>query len=196
MRRVALAVLLVSVACASGGGRGGSGVSELLRKVGSTEPNPPHDGSEYFVVDTVRGTAERAFNAVRFTYDALGIDFSYYDPDGRELGGFVRDLGEIDHEPPSTWMDCGQAVVAGNNADHDAITLALGSRVMPVDSVTSTVETVIRARSRQRDVSSSVTRCVTLGKLEKRLADGARTLLRRYGPGSNGRQDESLAGGT
>jgi hypothetical protein len=183
MRIVALAALLLSAACASGGPGGGSSVSGLLRMAGGSEPDPPRDGSEYFVVDTVQGTVERAFNAVRYTYEALGIGFSHYDPDQRELGGFVQDLRELDHQPPSTWMDCGEGAVAGNNADRYYVTLTLGSRVVAVDSVTSTVETAIRARSRQRDHSSSVTRCVTRGVLEKRIADGARALLRRYGPG-------------
>jgi hypothetical protein len=186
MRTVALVVLLASVACASGGAGGGTSVSGILRLAGSSEPDPPRDGSEYFVVDTVRGTAERAFNAVRYTYEALGIGFSYYDPDQRELGGFVEDLRELDHEPPSAWIDCGEGAVAGNNADHYYVTLTVGSRVLAVDSGTSTVETAIRARSRQRDHSSQVTRCVTLGTLEGRIADRARALLRRYGPGTNG----------
>ncbi len=186
MRIVVMAVLLVSVACASGVAGGGTSVSGLLRRAGSSEPDPPRDGSEYFIVDTVQGTAERAFNAVRYTYEALGIGFSHYDPDRRELGGFVDDLRELDHEPASTWIDCGEGAVSGNNADLYYITVTLGSRVLPVDSVTSTVETAIRARSRQRDHSSSVTRCVTRGALEKRIADGTRALLQRYGPGSNG----------
>jgi len=189
MRIVAVGLLLASVACASGGAGGGSSVSGILRLAGSSEPDPPRDGSEYFVVDTVRGAAERAFNAVRYTYESLGIDFSYYAPDQRELGGFVQDLRELDHKPASTWIDCGEGAVAGNNADHYYVNLTLGTRVMAVDSTTSTVETAIRARSRLRDHSSQVTRCVTLGTLEKRIADGARTLLERYGPGPGGGSD-------
>lgn len=186
-RSVGWVVVLASLACASGSGRGGSSATELLRKAGGSETNPPGGGPEYFVVDTVRGTAQRTFNAVRFTYDSLGIAFSYYDPDRLELGGFIPDLKELDGEPPSRWIDCGEGVVASNNADRYAISLTLGTRVLRLDSLTSRVETVVRARSRQRDVWSSLTRCATRGTLEARIVDGAEALLRRYGAGARGR---------
>ena len=179
MRRMVVAAVLMSTACASGAGTGGPGVNALLRLAGSQEADPPRDGSEYFVVDTVPGEAQRAFNAVRYTYEGLGIPFTYYDDERYQLGGFIQELRELDHEPPSTWVDCGHDVVAGNNADRYAISVAIGSRVVAVDATTSTIETVIRVRSKQRDVSSSMTRCATLGTLEKRIAIGALRLLTR-----------------
>lgn len=49
--------------------------------------------------------------------------------------------------------------------------MAVGTRVLAVDEQTSTVETVIRARARARDVSSELLRCRSLGTFESRIAD-------------------------
>jgi hypothetical protein len=188
MRKTIIAAAMLLVACASGGGQGVSGLSELLRRAGGAEADQRRDGNDYFVVDTVPGTRERSFNAVRYTYEKIGIPFSYYDADRYELGGFFARLEELDGEQPSTWVDCGHEVVAGNSADLSYINLTVATRVQALDSASSTIETVVRARSYARDVSSARTRCGTRGALEQRIADGALELLLRYGPsgGSHG----------
>lgn len=186
MRKTMMVVAaLVLAGCASaGGGASGSPVREILRRAGGTEPNPlRRGGTEYFVVDTVAGTPERAFNAVRLTYESLGFAFSYYEPDQGELGTFVTDLHDVDHESPSAWMTCGQAAIAGDNANIYSVSLTLGTKIVPLADGRLTIQTAMRAWSFQRDHSSYLTRCATNGKLEERIADGARDLLAKYGGG-------------
>ncbi|MDZ7781217.1 MAG: hypothetical protein U5R14_14980 [Gemmatimonadota bacterium] len=161
---------LTGLACASGGPRPGEDARELLRLAGGRDPNPPRDGSELFRVDTVDAPAERTFGAARDAYSALDIPFSYFDEQGLRLGGFVRELDELDGDAPSTFMDCGRGATAEQYADVYNVSMAIGTRVRSLDASTSTVETVIRARARARDVSSNLIRCSSFGTLEERIA--------------------------
>lgn len=182
-RTMALAAVIAGLtlsglACASGGGPGrGEDARELLRLAGSREANPPRDGSEEFQVDTVDAPAQHTFTAARDAYSNLGIPFSHYDDEGLRLGGYVRVLEEVDGDPPSTFIDCGRGATAGQYADVYNVSLAIGTRVRSLDASTSSVETVIRARARARDVSSDLIRCSSSGTLEARIArlveDGA-----------------------
>lgn len=161
---------LSGLACASGGPGPGEDARELLRLAGSRESNPPRDGSEVFRVDTIDAPAERTFGAARDAYSTLDIPFSHFDEQGLRLGGFVRVLEEIDGDPPSTFMDCGRGATAEQYADVYNVSMAIGTRVRSLDASTSTVETVIRARARARDVSSGLIRCSSFGTLEDRIA--------------------------
>jgi len=180
-RRSRLATLalvsLFSASCAAGGPRAGQDARELLRLAGSLEANPPADGSEAFVVDTLPVSATRAFNLARGAYATLGIPFSHFDPGQARMGGFVQVLRDLGEERPSTWVDCGRGATADQYADVYEVSLAIGTRVRVLDDETSTLETVIRARARARDVSSDLLRCRSFGTLERRVADLVRIRL-------------------
>ncbi len=171
--------LVVLAGCASAGGSGPSGTLELLRRAGSREPDPPRDGSEAFVVDTVAAPAEQAFAVLRGAYTTMKIPFTYYAPERLELGGFARELADLGDDPPSTYIDCGAGVGGRSYADSYEVSVAVGTRVTPLDSATSAVETVIRARGKPRDVGSDLIRCTSLGTFEGRIADLVRRALAR-----------------
>jgi len=173
MGRLMLVVFLATVVggCASSGPRPGADARELLRLAGSREADPPRDGSESFVVDTLAVPASRAFNAVRAAYSTIGIPFTHFDEEQLRVGGFVQVLGELDGERPSTWVDCGQGATAEPYANQYAVSMAVATRVVAIDESTSTVETVIRARARARDVSADLLRCRSFGTFEAQIAD-------------------------
>jgi len=170
-------VSLLSAACAAGGPRPGQEARELLRLAGSLEANPPTDGSESFVVDTLPVPASRAFTLARGAYATLGIPFSHFDPGQARMGGFVQVLRDLGDERPSTWVDCGRGATAEEYADVYEVSLAIGTRVRGLDDETSTLETVIRARARARNVSSDLLRCRSYGTLERHVAELVRTRL-------------------
>lgn len=181
-RIMLVAVLVALAACASGGGGGDAGgmeTLEMLRLAGSREANPPRDGSEPFVVDTVAAPAATVFAAVRGAYEALGIPFTFYEDDRLRLGGFVQRLGDIEGERPSTWVDCGRGITAAPYADAYQVSMAVATRVVSLDAATSTIETVIRARARARDVSAELLRCTSHGAFEGRIADLVGTRIAR-----------------
>lgn len=173
MGRLMWVVFLATVVggCASSGPRPGAEARDLLRLAGSREADPPRDGSESFVVDTLTVSASRVFNAVRAAYSTIGIPFTHFDEEQLRVGGFVQVLGELDSERPSTWVDCGQGATAEPYANQYAVSMAVATRVVAIDESTSTVETVIRARARARDVSADLLRCRSFGTFEARIAD-------------------------
>lgn len=153
---------------------------EMLRLAGSREANPPRDGSESFVVDTLAAPAAAVFTAVRGAYEALEIPFTFYEADRLRLGGFVQRLGDLDEDRrPSTWVDCGRGITAEAYADAYQVSMAVATRVTAVDAATSTVETVIRARARARDVSADLLRCRSFGTFESRIAELVRAGVTR-----------------
>jgi hypothetical protein len=170
---VLVAVLVSLAACASGGGGGAGGMAtlEMLRLAGSREADPPRDGSESFVVDTVAAPAAAVFNAVRSAYETLEIPFTFYEADQLRLGGFVQQLGDLEGGRPSSWVDCGRGITAEPYADVYQVSMAVATRVVALDPTTSTVETVIRARARARDVSAELLRCSSFGAFEGRIAE-------------------------
>lgn len=169
-----LAVILAS--CASSGPPTREfQAEELLRLAGSLERNPPRDGSETFVVDTLDVSPQRAFMAVRAAYEDIGIPFSFYEAEQLRLGGFIRELGELDGEQPSTWIDCGRGAGVAEYADTYEVSMAVGTRVLALDRGGSVVETVIRARARARDVSSGLLRCRSFGTFEDMVLERVRT---------------------
>lgn len=168
-------MLVLFAGCASTGSRGEE--ADLLRLAGSRELDPPRDGSERFVADTIPGPATRVFTAARFAFEEIGIPFSHYDAEGLQLGGYVDDLVALTEEPPSAWVDCGRSM-SGATANEHEVSVAFGTRVVPIDATTSRLETVIRARSKARDVSSVLGRCRSLGTLERHIARTAKGLVR------------------
>jgi hypothetical protein len=169
-----ITIALIVGACAASGPRPGEEARELLRLAGSREADPPRDGSEVFMVDTLAVSSARAFAAVRFTYESIGIPFTHYDTEQLRLGGFIQELGRLGSDRPSTWVDCGQGATADPYANQYEVSMAVGTRVRVVDAQTSTVETVIRARARARDVSADLLRCRSFGTFEARIADMVR----------------------
>lgn len=170
-----LVLTVLAAGCASSGGpTRESEALELLRLAGSLEADPPRDGSEAFVVDTLDVSASRAFRAVRAAYEDIGIPFSFYEAEQLRLGGFIRVLGELNDERPSTWVDCGRGTGTGEYADSHEVSMAVGTRVLSIDSGSSVVETVIRARARARDVSGGLLRCRSFGTFEEEIGERVR----------------------
>lgn len=176
---VALTVLAVLAAACASGPRPGQDARDLLRLAGSLEANPPTDGSESFVIDTIAAPVDRAFTLTRNAYVSLQIPFSHFDPSQGHMGGFIQVLRDLDGSRPSTWIDCGRGATADEYADVYDVSLAIGTRVRALDAETSTVETVIRARARARSVSSELLRCRSFGTLEARVAELVRERLAR-----------------
>ncbi len=176
-----LTALLVLAGCASGGGMVGpdAEVREVLRLAGSRESDPPRDGSEMFVGDTLSAPAARAFVGVRRAYEELGIPFTFYEQDALRLGGYVPVLGDLVDERPSTWVDCGRGMTAEPYADRYEVSMAIATKVVPQGEGRSTVETVLRARARARDVSGGLLRCRSFGTLERRIAEMVRARVAR-----------------
>lgn len=172
-------VVTMMMGCAAGGPSAGAEARDMLRLAGSREADPPRDGSESFVVDTVSVSAARAFTAVRAAYSTIGIPFTHFDPELLRLGGFVRELSDLGSERPSTWVDCGRGAVAEPYADQYDVSMAVATRVVPIDESTSTVETVTRSRARARDVSADLLRCRSFGTFEQRIAELVRERVGR-----------------
>ena len=112
-------LLVLLAGCASTGSRGDE--ADLLRLAGSRELDPPRDGSEQFIADTIPAPATRVFTAARFAFEVIGIPFSHYDAEGLQLGGYVDDLVGLTDEPPSAWVDCGRSM-SGSSASMLATT--------------------------------------------------------------------------
>lgn len=167
---LALVVVGMAAACSSSGRRAESAAHEMLRLAGSREATPPRDGSEVFVIDTLAAPPERLFAAARHAYESIGIPFSHHDADALGLGGFIRVLGDLMDERPSTWVDCGRGATAESYADSYVVSMAVATRVMAVDEERSTLETVVRARAQARDVSSDLLQCRSFGTFERRIA--------------------------
>lgn len=175
-----VALVVTAAACASSGAPSRQAqAEELLRLAGSFEANPPRDGSELFLGDTLGVSAPRAFQAVRVAYEDIGIPFSFYEAEQLRLGGILRPLGRLDDQPPSTWVDCGRGAGIAAYADSYEVTVTVGTRVRPIDASTSVVETVIRARARARDVSSDLLRCRSFGTFEELIAERVQANVRR-----------------
>jgi len=103
-------------------------------------------------------------------YGALGLPINFLDRTGRRLGGTIARLLALEGRRPSAWLDCGRGATATPYADQYDVALTVATRVVSAGE-SSTVETVVRAFSRARDVTAAPLDCTSLRTLEARIAE-------------------------
>jgi hypothetical protein len=173
-RTLALLTTLLLTACASGARpeRQTVTIRQMLRLAGSHETDPGALAREVLVVDTVGVAPARAWAELLRAWGALRIPVTGVDEANLQIGGSTLPLGLIGGSKPSAWLECGHGMTDAY-ADSYQVTFSMASRVAPLDSI-STVESIVRATARPRDVSTAPFRCTSLGSLEKRVVEAIR----------------------
>lgn len=181
-RTSALLAAVLLTACASGGPPNTqvTVIRQMLRLAGSHEADPHALDHEVLVVDTVAVPPARAWVDLVRAWGTLRIPVTGVDESNLRIGGSTLPFGLIGGSKPSAWLDCGHGM-AEAYADQYQVTFSMASRVMPIDS-NSTVESIVRASARPRDVSTEAFRCTSLGTLEKRVAEAIRQRTRGSTP--------------
>ena len=173
MRRAAaaLAAALALAACSTAGTPQTTEVAvlrSLLQLAGSHEFDPNALDREVLHVDTVAAPPQRAWLELVRAWSTLRLPVTGADTINYRIGGSTLPLGLIGGQRPSAWLDCGQGMTVAY-ADEYEITFSMGARVMPLGGP-STIESIIRATAKPRDVSTDPVRCSSLGTLEGRIA--------------------------
>jgi hypothetical protein len=144
-------------------------IRSLLQLAGSREADESALDREVLRVDTVAAPPQRAWVEVVRAWSTLRIPVTRADTIAYRIGGSTQPLGLIGGQKPSAWLDCGRGI-AEVYADQYEVTFSMAMRVMPRDGG-STIESIIRATARPRDVSTESFRCSSLGTLETRVAE-------------------------
>jgi hypothetical protein len=145
-------------------------VRSMLQLAGSRESDPSALDRETLHVDTVPLPSARAWPELVRAWATLRLPVTGADTVRYRVGGSAQPLGLIGGSKPSAWIDCGHGM-AEAYADQYQVTFSMATRVMPLDSTRSTIESIIRASARPRDVSTEPFRCSSLGTLEIRIAE-------------------------
>jgi hypothetical protein len=144
-------------------------IRSMLDLAGARQRDPNALDREVLHVDTVPLRPDRAWLELARAWNTLRIPVTGVDEERRRIGGSVLILGVIGGAKPSTWLDCGRGI-AETYADQYQVTFSMATRVQPLEGAGSTVESIIRATARPRDVSTEPFKCTSLGTLERRLA--------------------------
>lgn len=178
--RIASALLatLVLSACAGAAAledpnNEGAAIRRMLTLAGAREADPRDLQDVQLRKDTVALPVERAWEEVVRAYVELRIPVTRADEPNRQIGGSTVPLGLIGGQKPSQWLDCGHGM-SDVYANEYEVTFSMATRVVPLDPGRSTVESILRASARPRDVSTSPFRCSSLGTLESRVAEVVR----------------------
>jgi hypothetical protein len=175
---VALGTALLLSACASGGssldnGGGVATVRQMMSLAGAHFADPTELDHEVLTVDTVFTDPATTWKGVLKAYTGLRIPVTRYDENMLWIGGSTEPLGLIGGRKPSAWLDCGHGM-AEQYADAYLVTFSIATRVVLLDAKSSTVQSLVMASARPRDVSTAPFKCSTKGDLEDRIADIAR----------------------
>ena len=144
-------------------------IRSMLTLAGSHETDPSILDREVLHVDTVALPPQRAWVELVRAWSTLRLPVNGADEANYRIGGSTLPLGPIEGNRPSTWLDCGHGL-SDAYADQYQVTFSMATRVVPLDSG-STIQSIIRATAKPRDVSTDSFRCTSLGTLEKRIAE-------------------------
>jgi hypothetical protein len=150
-------------------------IRSMLALAGSREVDPSALNDEVLHVDTVPLPPQRAWVELVRAWSTLRLPVTRADEPNLRLGGSAQPMGQIGGSKPSAWLDCGHGM-ADVYADQYEVTFSMAARVMPLEGG-STIESIIRATAKPRDVSTNAFKCTSLGALETRLAE----LIRQRG---------------
>jgi hypothetical protein len=174
-RAAAFAAVLAFAACSAAAYESTevARIRSLLRLAGSREIDPSALDREVLRVDTVAAPPERAWLELVRAWSTLRIPVTGADTLNYRIGGSALPLGLVGGQKPSAWLDCGHGM-AEVYADQYEVTFSMAAQVTPLAGAGSTIESIIRASARPRDVSTEPFRCTSLGTLELRVAEMVR----------------------
>ncbi len=123
----------------------------------------------------VMAPPDDVFKAVSAAYGALNISVDELNQANRIIGNSAfkvrRRIGDV---PTMRALDCG-GEPGMPNAETYQLTLTIRSRVIPNDAGGSVVQSTVEGMARNpTTAASSDVRCVSLGALEKRIAELAK----------------------
>ena len=172
-RTAPAALLALAAACASGPNTGVAPTNQ-----GTTTVMVTAEGNR-----TLRGTApvansvqtplpvDSALARLRAAYELASVPVALFDPATGRVGNsrwLIRRA--LNHEPLSTFVDCGRSMT-GTNADQDQLTLSIISTVRPTAGGGSQVQTLLTGSAQDRTSGnvSDMQPCTTRGTLETRI---------------------------
>ena len=187
---VAAALSLLLAACASaGGGAGGESTPVAEGGVGTMAPMQRRETLmiesgmlQYFPeagtapTETEIGVpAARAWQVLPDAYEQLGLPMNEIIGPQKQIGtGMVRLQGRVGRVSLSRVIDCGYTSGIAN-ADAYSVNMVVRTQVVPRDSTTSMLRTLLLASGRQAATSGGgVVSCPSSGELERRIAAAVR----------------------
>jgi hypothetical protein len=187
---LAAALALLLAACASaGGGAGGESIPVSEGGVGQISPSQRRETImiesgmlQYFPeagsspIETEIGVpAARAWQVLPDAYEQLGLPMNEIIGPQKQIGtGMVRLQGRVGRVSLSRVIDCGYTSGIAN-ADGYSVNMLVRTQVVPRDSTTSTLRTLVLASGRQAATGGGgVVSCPSSGELERRIATAVR----------------------
>lgn len=122
--------------------------------------------------------------AMTTVYEELEIPVEYYNESLFEIGNPGYRARRVEGERMSKYLDCGNSLT-GPRADQYDVLLSIVTRLTPVSSDSTVIETTLDANARPRATSGSSVHCISKGELEMRVALLTQyVVLRERGPES------------
>jgi hypothetical protein len=180
-------IVAASASCASGGG---SGPQTAPRDREVTVVDIPEHGTMRFEImrdDEVSTTflpleAEAVWRNLLPAYGTLGVDarqLTTFDPATRQIAVSNQRFRRLADRPLSDFLNCGYSLT-NPRADQGQVTVSFVSWVEPAEDG-SLLHTSVAGTARDRGISAGLTRCSTLGTLEKLIVE---QVILRAMPGS------------
>ena len=165
---------LAGCAAAANTGRGSVlAMREMLETSGAHVPELDMLAGEVMSVDTIRAAPARTWDALVQAYTVLRLPVVRSDAINMRLGGSAVPLGRVADGPPSAWLDCGRGL-GGVYADQYQVQFTVATRLIPLDSAASVLQTLVMANAKPRDVSTAAFRCTSLSTIEAKIAETVR----------------------
>lgn len=130
----------------------------------------------------VDGAPEKAYEALLGAFAVLTITPNNLSPSTFTVAAVdTRVRRRLGREPLSLFLNCGENMQTGPNADTYDVVLSVQSRVVPVpgEAARSTLATVVTATARPTVSSGNTLTCSSTGMIERRLVQNVQAQLSR-----------------
>ncbi|HEX5436779.1 MAG TPA: hypothetical protein VFW98_06450 [Gemmatimonadaceae bacterium] len=121
---------------------------------------------------TLGVSPDRGWAALSAAYQILAIPVTTIDPSTHILGNHDLHIrGHLGRTRLSRFVDCGESVTGGPNADQYAVTLDVVSQLVPTKHDSTVVSTEVQASAvPSSGTSNPPVRCASTGRLERSIA--------------------------
>ena len=107
--------------------------------------------------------------AMTGVFEELEIPAEHYNESLFEIGNAGYRAKRIEDERMSNYLDCGNSLTGPKANEYD-VTLFILTRLTPVSSDSTVIETTIDANARPRATSGGSVHCTSKGEVERRIA--------------------------